>query len=103
MVGGISFHCNMNDIATFPPDVWWVICFFLPPINAMQLLKIPSFFNRMRLGWAIVQTFRNSLMERLAEYMPYRSMLMGLLCNYNPMDNPRAIKSGSTVLEGIQH
>ena len=30
-------------------------------------------------------------------------MLLGLLCEYNPMDNPRAIISGSTVLEGIQH
>ena len=93
----------MNDIATFPPDVWWLICLFLPPINAMQLLRIPSFFNRMRLRRPIVQTFMNFLMERLAEYIPYSSMLMGLLCEYNPMDNPRAIISGSTVLEGIQH
>ena len=69
----------------------------------MQLLRIPSFLNRMRLGRPIVQTFMNSLMEGLAEYMPYPSMLMGLFCQYNTMDNPRAIISGSTVLEGIQH
>ena len=97
------FHCDMNDIGTFPTDVWWLICLFLPPINAMQLLRIPSFFNRMRLGRPIVQTFMNFLMERLAEYMPYPSVLMALLCEHNPMHNPRAIISGSTVLEGIQH
>ena len=93
----------MNEIGTIPPDVWWLICLFLPPMNAMQLLRVPYFFNRMRLGRPIFQTFMIFLMEGLAGYMPYPSMLIGVLCEYNPMDNPRAIISGSTVLEGIQH
>ena len=99
VAGGTFFHCDTNDIGTFPPDVWWLICRFLPPINAMQLLRIPSFFHRMHLRRPIVQKFMNFLMERLAEYMPYPSMLMALLCEYNPMDNPRAIISGSMVLK----
>ena len=103
LVGGTSFHCTMNAIGNFPPDLWWLICLFLPPINTMQLLRIPYFFDRMRLGRPIFQTFMNFLMERLAKYMPYPSMLMGLLYEHNPMGDPRAIISGSTVLEGIQH
>ena len=69
----------------------------------MQLLRILSFFNRMHIGWAIVQTFMNFLMKRLAEYMPDPSMLIGLLYEHNPMGDPRAIISGCTVWEGIQH
>ena len=103
LVGGTSFHCTMNDIGNFPPDLWWLIRLFLPPINAMQLLRIPSFFNRMRLRQPIVQIFMNLLIERLAEYMPYPSMPMGLLCVHNRMGDPRAIISGCTVWEGIQH